>query len=45
MRWQYSRILALAHNAMAGRWAVVVVVAVNVGGCCVGGGGVVSFSS
>lgn len=38
MRWQYSRILALAHNAM------VVVVVLNVGGCCVGGGGV-SFSS
>ena len=49
MRWQYSRILALAHNAMAERRAVVVVVVVevvvNVGGCCVGGGGVVSFSS
>ena len=41
MRWQYSRILADAHNAMAERRKVVVV---SVRGCCAGGGGV-SFSS
>ena len=38
MRWQYSRILADAHNAMAERREVVVVL-VNVRGCCAGGGG------
>jgi hypothetical protein len=44
MRWQYSRILADAHNAMAERREVVVVL-VNVRGCCAGGGGDSSFSS
>ena len=40
MRWQYSRILADAHNAMAERREEAVVAVVDAGGCCGG----VSFS-
>lgn len=43
MRWQWSRVPADAHNAMAERREEVVAV-VNAGGCRAGGGAV-SFSS